>query len=229
MGKGELVAVDLFCGIGGLTCGLQKAGIRVVAGVDNDPSCKYAYEANNNSRFIEKDISYFTGEELNRLYPKNATKVLVGCCPCQTFSVHTIKNKISGEDKRSGLLYEFLRLVKESKPDFVSMENVPRLRNYPVFHDFVDGLKEEGYFVYYRVVYCPRYGIPQKRARLVLLASKGKIELIPETHEPTNYVTINEVINHLPRIRAGGGSKADRIHKAWGLSAINKKRIIAFH
>ena len=225
MAERELVAVDLFCGIGGLTHGLEKAGIKVVAGIDNDESCKYAYETNNHSRFIKRDINKLTGKELNALYPKNAIKVLVGCCPCQTFSMHTIKNEIDENDERYGLLYEFLRLVKQSKPAFVSMENVPRLRNYPIFQDFVDGLEKMGYSVYYRVVYCPRYGIPQKRTRLVLLASKREIKLIPETHDPTNYPSIKETLFHLPRIRDGASSKADRIHRAWRLSPINKRRI----
>ena len=62
--------------------------------------------------------------------------------------------------------------MKESKPDIVSMENVPQLRKYDVFSDFVGGLKEMGYFVNYKIAYCPRYGIPQTRKRLLLLASK---------------------------------------------------------
>lgn len=226
MENNELVAVDLFCGIGGLTHGLQQSGIKVVAGIDSDASCKYAYEANNKSRFITKDIAEVTGEELDRLYPENSIKILVGCAPCQTFSQHTAKNKNREKDKRWRLLYEFSRLIKECKPDIVSMENVPQLRKYDVFHDFVNGLKKEGYFVYYRIVNCPRYGIPQRRIRLVLLASKKKeIELIPETHEPKNYVTTKEIIRHLPEIKDGEIHDKDTLHRAWKLSPINKKRI----
>lgn len=47
-------AIDLFCGVGGLTKGLEQAGINVVAGIDFEPSCQYAYEENNNSVFIQK-------------------------------------------------------------------------------------------------------------------------------------------------------------------------------
>ena len=47
MVKKEPVAIDLFCGIGGLTHGLQQSGIKVVAGIDSDTSCKYAYEKNS--------------------------------------------------------------------------------------------------------------------------------------------------------------------------------------
>ncbi|MBU4189852.1 MAG: DNA cytosine methyltransferase [Candidatus Thermoplasmatota archaeon] len=88
--KNKLAAIDLFCGIGGLTHGLQKSGIKVIAGIDSDASCKYAYEANNDSQFIEKDVSKITGEYLNKLYPKDAIRILVGCAPCQTFSQHTV-------------------------------------------------------------------------------------------------------------------------------------------
>lgn len=143
MVKENLVAVDLFCGVGGLTHGLQRVGIKVVAGIDNDESCKYAYEKNNNSKFIPKNITDFTGEELKELYPKNSIKILVGCAPCQTFSQHTLKNKDRDKDEKWRLLYEFLRLVKESIPDFISMENVPQLRKYKVFEDFVNGLENE--------------------------------------------------------------------------------------
>ena len=227
MKENNLVAIDLFCGIGGLTHGLEQSGIKVVAGIDVDSSCKYAYETNNKSKFIEKDISNVSGEDLNKLYPKNAIKVLVGCAPCQTFSKHTLKNKDRENDERYGLLNEFLRLVRESKPDLVSMENVSQLRKYDVFQNFVDGLIEENYFVSYKVVNCLRYGIPQKRSRLVLFASKkSEVELIPETNKPQNYVAIKDIISHLPKIKDGETHKSDNLHKSMKLSPTNKKRII---
>ncbi|MBU3940841.1 MAG: DNA cytosine methyltransferase [Nanoarchaeota archaeon] len=224
--KGNFVAIDLFCGIGGLTHGLELSGIKVIAGVDTDPSCRYSYEANNNSQFIEKDISKISGQELNDLYPKNSIKILVGCAPCQTFSQHTLKNKNRIKDKRWGLLYQFLRLIKESNPDIVSMENVPQLRKYKVFHDFLIGLKEEGYFVYYKIVDCSKYGIPQRRRRLVLLASKKKtIKLISESKQIKDQANVKKAIGHLPKIKDGGVHKKDRLHRSWGLTLINKKRI----
>lgn len=222
----ELVAIDLFCGIGGLTHGLQQAGIKVVAGIDSDNSCKFAYENNNEGKFLNEDITKLTGEDLNKLYPKNAIKVLVGCAPCQTFSQHTLKNKNRQEDKRWGLLYQFLRLIKESKPELISMENVPQLRKYKIFEDFVKGLKKEGYNVSHKVVSCQKYGIPQNRRRLVLLASKtDKIELIPETHKAKDYVTIKDAIGHLEKIEAGETNKKDTLHRSWKLSPLNLKRI----
>ncbi len=222
----RLVAVDLFCGIGGLTHGLQQTGINVVAGIDSDASCKYAYEENNHSKFIEKNINEVTGEEINKLFPENSIKILVGCAPCQTFSQHTLKNKNREKDEKWGLLYEFLRLIKESEPDIVSMENVPQLRKYKIFEDFILGLKNEGYIVTYKVAYCPRYGIPQTRKRLLLLASKiGPIGFIDETHTPKNYPSIKSKLKNLQKIKDGEISKEDTLHRSWRLSKLNKQRI----
>ncbi|HLD12495.1 MAG TPA: DNA (cytosine-5-)-methyltransferase [Candidatus Nanoarchaeia archaeon] len=219
-------AIDLFCGVGGLTHGLELAGIKVVAGIDSDVSCKYAYEHNNKAIFIEKDITHVTGEEINKLYPKDSVKILVGCAPCQTFSQHTKKIRNREKDPRWNLLYHFLRIIKESKPDIVSMENVTQLRNYKIFEDFLKGLKEEGYNVNYKIAYCPRYGIPQMRKRLLLLASnKSEIKFIEETHKPGSYISVKEKIGHLSKISDGGIHKKDMLHRSWKLSPINKIRI----
>ncbi len=224
----NISAIDLFCGIGGLTYGLQKAGIKVNAGIDIDGSCKYSFEVNNNSRFINKDIQSLTGGELHKLYKKNDIPVLVGCAPCQPFSSYTYK-KDKDKDDRWQLLYEFSRLIKETQPVIVSMENVPTLLTFkkePVFFKFVSNLEKEGYKVWYKVVYSPDYGIPQKRKRLVLLASKlGEIEIIPPTHSPENYVTVKDAIGNIEPIQSGETSQKDFIHKASKLSDKNLLRI----
>lgn len=86
-------AVDLFCGVGGLTYGLQKAGIPVVAGIDIDGSCEYAYIRNNHSQFVKKSIDEVTGKEVRALLRGADVKVLVGCAPCQPFqAIKRIKN-----------------------------------------------------------------------------------------------------------------------------------------
>lgn len=122
-------SVDLFCGVGGLTHGLLKSGIKVRAGVDLDTSCKYAYEANNKAKFIEANISKVTGEQLKKYWKDDEVKVLVGCAPCQPFSPHTNKIKDKEQGSKWNLLNEFIRLVKETEPDIVSMENVTNLSN----------------------------------------------------------------------------------------------------
>lgn len=224
--KLSIVAVDLFCGVGGLTHGLIRSGISVRAGVDLDDSCKYAFERNNGARFIHKNIKEFSAEELNKLYHKGDIKILVGCAPCQPFSRHTQKNKNRNRDEKWGLLYYFLSLIKEVRPVIVSMENVPQIAKYKIFDDFVKGLENEGYFVSWGSVFCPDYGIPQNRTRLVLLASKfGKIELLALTHKRDEYRTVADTIGDFELIEAGKYSRKDFLHRAATLKAINLKRI----
>lgn len=220
--------VDLFCGVGGLTCGLKKAGLNVVAGIDNDSTCRFAYEKNNHAKFIEADIAEFSSEEVNALFSNSTIKILVGCAPCQRFSRQA--NKIRGTfdhatDKRWNLLKSFARYIEDIKPDIVSMENVPELRNFDVFDDFKTRLKKTGYHVSYKVVDCSKYGLPQKRRRLVLLASRyGDIEMIPETEIKVKR-TVRDVLGDLPVLENGEVDKKDPLHRSAGLTSINLERI----
>lgn len=177
-------AVDLFCGVGGLTYGLQKAGIPVVAGIDIDDSCEYAYTHNNNCTFIHKSVEDVTGKEIRALLRGADVKILVGCAPCQPFSSHQKDKQNRSKHKDWKLLYQFGRLVEETRPHIVSMENVPELEKEKVFKDFVSTLEGLNYIVNYQVVNVANYGVPQRRKRLILLASRRKeIKLIDATHQ----------------------------------------------
>lgn len=219
--------VDLFCGVGGLTHGLRKAGIKIRAGIDLDQSCSYAYEVNNDAKFIGADISKITGEDLKKFWKEGEIRILVGCAPCQPFSTHS--NKVKGKEQgdKWNLLNEFVRLIKETTPDIISMENVTNLSNKQVFKDFVAQLDSLNYHIKYRNVYCPDYGIPQKRRRLVLLASSlGPIDLIPPTHTKGNYVTVRDVIAHLDPVESGEKTSKDKLHFTTKLTDMNLKRIV---
>jgi DNA (cytosine-5)-methyltransferase 1 len=219
--------VDLFCGIGGLSYGLKQAGLSVVAGFDFDESCRFSYETNNNAKFIHKDIVQVEAQEINKYFSDTDIKVLVGCAPCQPFSSYNYKLKNS--ENKWGLLYEFARLVKEVQPDIVSMENVPQLLKFkqaPVLQDFILNLQQLGYHVDYKIVYAPDYGIAQSRKRLILLASKlGKINLIAPTYLKKQYLSVKDVIGHLPVLSHGETDNIDFIHRASSLSELNLKRI----
>jgi DNA (cytosine-5)-methyltransferase 1 len=224
--KLPIVAVDIFCGVGGLTYGLNKSGINVIAGLDVDEKCKFAFEENNGALFIHKSIKEITAKEILNLYPSQSLKVLVGCAPCQPFSKHTHKKKDRETKEDWGLLYHFLKLIEEVEPIIVSMENVPQITKHKVFSDFVEGLESLKYTINWQNVYCPDYGIPQNRKRLVLLASKlGEIKLILPIHKPENYKTVKMAIGKLESIKAGTSSKKDRLHRAANLSKVNLERI----
>src|SRR2546427_6435167 len=84
------IAVDLFCGAGGLTRGLRDAGIPVAAGYDIDEACRYPFEHNNSpAAFHHKSVVRLTGGELAAQYAKGRVRILVGCAPCVTFSNYT--------------------------------------------------------------------------------------------------------------------------------------------
>ncbi len=224
----KISAIDFFCGVGGLTHGLQRAGINVVAGIDIDSKCQYPYDTNNNALFINKSVKDVSSEEIRSLYAEDELKVLVGCAPCQPFSNYS-NNKLKKDgkvDSKWGLLYSFGEIVKEVKPEIVSMENVPQMTKEKVFTDFVDLLKELKYYVFWDIVYAPDYGIPQNRKRLVLLASRIKeISLIPPINSKNEYPNVRDAIGHLPAILAGEACENDPLHKSSKLNDINIKRI----
>ena len=218
--------VDLFCGAGGLTHGLIKAGIKVVAGIDLDPQCRFPYEANNISSFIERDVHSLSGHDITKLFGGAKVKLLAGCAPCQPFSAYSQPNRHLRSDNKWELVSSFGRLIDESKPDVITMENVPRLLNHPVFKEFLARLKQ--YNVWYEVVDCQQYGIPQTRKRLVLIASRfGEIELLPPCDVGSYPVTVRKAISALPVLEAGECDKNDPIHAAPSLSEINLQRIRA--
>src|SRR5258707_3217192 len=230
--KTSATAIDLFCGAGGLTRGLLDAGVDVAAGYDTDKMCRFPYEHNNPGViFNDESITEVSARDLARHYPKGHTRILVGCAPCQTFSKYTQGRK-NHRDPKWTLLKDFGRLIRELKPDIVSMENVPELQRYKVFRDFLSVLRDEGFHFTQDskkwVVYCADYGVPQHRRRLVIVASRlGPIELISPTHRPTAHRNVEDALRTLPPLRAGDVCRTDLLHRASTLSLRNLKRIRA--
>jgi DNA (cytosine-5)-methyltransferase 1 len=221
----KIVAVDLFCGAGGLSYGLQQAGVCVAAGIDLDPTCSYPFQHNIDAAFIERDIRKITSGHLEPLWPEGSIRLLAGCAPCQPFSSHRRGVDTSDEDQWS-LLSEFGRLVKSTKAELVTMENVPRLQRSTVFAEFVDVLRSYGYWVDWRICYGPNFGLAQQRRRLVLIASRmGPVE-VPSENRARNE-TVRTRIGKLPRIAAGEADAKDPMHTSQALSELNLKRIRA--
>lgn len=221
-------AVDLFCGAGGLTHGLEQADIEVNAGIDLDPECEYPYEANNDAKFLEEDINHLPPEKIEDLYPEGDMNILAGCAPCQPFSQFTQGNDAKNNTKWE-LLYSFAELVDSIEPPIVTMENVPQVTKYEVFDDFVKKLNSLDYSVWYDVIHTAQYGVPQDRKRLVLLASKlGDLELVePVYTDSESYRTVEDEISNLPKIDNGETHKEYNLHRAAGLRGMNTKRIKA--
>ena len=225
-----IAAVDLFCGVGGLTYGLENAGIPVKLGVDLDEKCSFAIENNSSATFLAKDIKSLTASEVSSALDGAEIKVLAGCAPCQPFSTYaqsakSKRSESSKQDKGSDwrLLLEFGRIIRETEPDIVTMENVPPLCRQAVFKEFLESL--QGYWVDWRVVECRKIGLPQTRKRLVLLASRLGPISIPDFDMPQ--ASVRDAIGSLTPIEAGEVDKADPLHRASRLSPVNMKRIMA--
>jgi len=226
MENNEIQVVDIFCGVGGLTHGLQQAGLKATAGIDSDHTCRYAYEVNNKATFIHSDIENTKPEDVLQLFTGEAIKVLAACAPCQPFSTHTLKYKFDSKDSRWNLLDYFRRIVLHVLPEIVTIENVRRLSKEPIFSKFLSTLSKQGYNISWKDIYCPQYGIPQSRTRLVLLASRlHTITMIPPSHEPRQYIRVQDVIADLPPIKAGETDNNDPLHRSAGLRELNLKRI----
>ncbi len=216
--------VDLFCGVGALSHGLKRSGLTIVAGYDTDSKCKFAFEENNGAEFYPRDVAKLTAREIKNHFSGNVPSILAGCAPCQPFSSY--KQRYD-EDPRWNLVSKFAELAIKASPDFVTMENVPALLKYKngaVFEKFCESLTKAGYQVEWTIAKCEDFGIPQKRRRLVVIASKThKIEAL--TPALKKLVTVRQAIGKLPKLAAGEADEKDPLHVAASLSKLNLKRI----
>lgn len=236
MGKGideAMIAIDFFCGGGGLTKGLINAGITVLGGYDNCPAYKETYEKNNHCQLINMDIRNMTKKRIYLDFPEikdNEDNLLLsGCAPCQPFSY---QRRLKNAHVDTNLLMAFGQIIEMIKPAHVLVENVPGLhgKGKAVFDTFITLLEKNGYFYAYRVVNAKDYGVPQNRNRIVIIASRFFQPIIPEGMHGAGkrpYATVKSAIGHYPSIEAGESYKAIPNHVASSLSELNLKRIKA--
>ena len=176
-------AIDFFCGAGGLTRGLLNVGVDVLAGVDNDDRLRDTYTHNNKpARFLHRDIRDIDIHELRRdlQIQDNDLTLYAACTPCQPFSS---LNSLRGKDNRKTLLLDFGKIVRESPPDFILIENVPGLNNAfgaEVYREFLTVLRQCGIPEPSADLLDAKYfGVPQTRKRFVLLASRHGVLPLP--------------------------------------------------
>ncbi len=231
--KVQLKAIDFFCSGGGMTYGLSQAGIQVIAGVDNDPSCKETYENNNpGSKFILADIFTLKEGTLQRklkLRRNDDHLVMVGCSPCQFWSkIRTDKTKGA---KSKTLLLEFERFVKYFNPGYVLVENVPGVlskKDRSGLDKFIANLSNKGYQTDAKVVNMNDYGVPQSRRRFSLLATRLHTRAIfPKSVEKSG-PTVADVIGvkkGFKKIEAGHWDNTPFNHSAARLSEKNLHRL----
>lgn len=209
-GDGKPTAIDLFCGCGGLTVGLKRAGFRVLGAVDVDPLSVKTYKANHRDVTLwEKDIRELDPQELLEALglEKGGLDLLAGCPPCQGFStMRTLNGAVKVDDPRNDLLLEFERFVEALLPRTVMMENVPGLADDERFEAFRRKLKKLGYRGDHRILNAADYGVPQRRLRLIYMAGMGLD--IPFAEKNGRQKTVKEAIGGLPK----AGQSGDPVH-----------------
>ena len=229
---------DLFCGCGGTSSGLKQAGMDIAFGLDNDPDAERTFRANfPEADFLCTDIRSLPADSLDHVVDRYGDHPLwfSACAPCQPFSQQR-RGVLSPDDERLGIILHLLRFVDRFRPEFLFVENVPGLRKRQVGNDVFEpleyALSELGYHMDYSIVRSQDYGVPQRRARLILFASLiFPVNFPPKTHGPgtkrPNFSTVHDWIATLPPILSGEAHASIPNHRAARLSPLNLKRIEA--
>jgi DNA (cytosine-5)-methyltransferase 1 len=230
-----LRALDFFCGAGGMSYGLRQAGVDVVAGMDIDYTCEptYTHAANEiGAQFIRADIDVMSPSEIESLGIERGcdSLVFVGCSPCQYWSkINTSKTKAA---KSKHLLERFGLFVEHFLPGYVVVENVPGLltkRNEAVLSAFLGTLRRLGYVHDAGVVDLKSYGVPQKRRRYILIATRLSESItLPGPSADVTRMRVRDFIgpwNGFPEVADGHRDDSDFMHVVSSLSPKNRLRI----
>jgi len=212
---------DLFCGAGGLSLGFKLTGFTPTGGLEKKEERVEAYRLNIGVRPLVADAFKLKPKELTRQIDAD---ILLGCPPCQGFS--RLRVNRFGPDERNDLVLFFGEVVRASKPPFVVFENVPGVAEDWRFVRLLRILRRLGYAVAYDVIDAVDYGVPQRRRRLVLVASRNGEGRLPEpTHGPPDspevkrgvrmpWRTVRDAIGDLPPVEHGKCHPADPLHCA---------------
>lgn len=208
--KRPLKAIDLFSGCGGLSLGLKKAGFTVAAAVEIDRKAQETYQLNHPTvRLYRQDI-----RELDPMMvlheaglKEGQLDLLAGCPPCQGFSRLRTRNKRTSEkDDRNNLVSDFLRFVAAMKPRTVMLENVPALAKDARFLRMCRDLHALGYKTVVHVLDAADYLVPQRRKRLIMLASN--VHTPAPAEKAPQRITVRQAIEDLCALRA----TRDKLH-----------------
>jgi len=211
--------IDLFCGCGGMSWGLYKAGFQILAGIDYDDEVLRTFQVNHNeSLALKADLTQLDPQELMKKLNLKPGEVdcLIGGPPCQGFSKNIPAAYRFLKDPRNQLFHDFLRFVEALRPNVVIMENVAEI--YAAYkgtirEEIIETLNQLGYAVDVHVLYAPDFGVPQRRRRCFFFASRTGIS--PDFPTPTfrsvetlfeeRYITAWEAISDLPALQNGEG------------------------
>ncbi len=175
-GVPQPTAFDCFAGCGGMTEGFRQAGYRVIGAIEIDASAAKVYKLNHpRVRLWQDDIKNVSAQSVLKTLKlqKGELDLLGGCPPCQGFSALRTKNgKRDIFDKRNDLISDFQQLVLDLLPKYVMLENVPHLIKDQRLRTFTESLEDAGYTLKADILNVAHYGVPQRRRRTVVVASR---------------------------------------------------------
>lgn len=219
-GRSWPTAVDLFCGGGGLTTGLRLAKFRVLGAVDSDPLAIKTFRSNHRGvKVWESPIERLPVAEVRRTLgiEKGDLDLLAGCPPCEGFSsLRTLNGNRRVRDSRNNLIFEFMRFVRGLRPKAILLENVPALATNSRIDRVLRELSSLGYWGLVDILDAARYGVPQRRRRMILVAGRlAPVEFAPELDGTR---TVRDAIGSLERpsrstdpLHSIAESRSDRI------------------
>ena len=177
--KSNLNFIDLFSGAGGLSCGLEMAGLNCLLGVDFNKDAMKTFQKNHPGASIYcGDISKLKSSEIKTLTKNKKIHLVAGGPPCQGFSTVGTGNP---NDQRNQLFKEFLRIVRDFRPDYVVMENVTGLmakKNEKSLRAIIKTFNQLGYNIDVNILSAHEYGVPEKRRRTIFIGSKKNNQIL---------------------------------------------------
>ncbi len=223
------LAIDLFCGCGGISVGLERAGFKVVAGIDIEKKYLASYSHNfPDAKAINQDITKISAEDFFDqfgLKPRDLT-LLVGGPPCQGFSKNVPRKNRFLEDPKNLLVKSFLNYCEYIQPEMILMENVAEMKNgfeqiYSL--EVISRLEEAGYTVTSVVLNAADFGVPQRRRRAFFMANRFGVSFssphpthkAPTKGERSNndlfgvpeHISVWDAIGDLPELEHGQGTE----------------------
>tara|TARA_B100000508_G_scaffold138164_1_gene133775 strand:- start:529 stop:1617 length:1089 start_codon:yes stop_codon:yes gene_type:complete len=199
-------SIDLFCGVGGLSLGLEMAGFETVLGVEKDEKIAEGFQKNfPNAKCLIGDISQLKTSDYKSLIGNQHIDLIAGGPPCQGFSQKG--KRLNLEDERNFLFKYFLELVDEIQPTAFLIENVPNIlstSNGFFYNEILSVLEQMNYKVASKVLTASDYGVPQNRKRAFIIGIKGNTKFsFPKSQK--NKTTVSEAIGDLPILKSGEG------------------------
>lgn len=212
--------IDLFCGAGGLSLGIEQAGFKLAFASDFDPVCSNTYKKNRNltdGKFFIGDIRALNkdkGSLVNKGF--QGIDLVAGGPPCQGFSMANRQRVIN--DPRNVLYKEYLSFLSYIKPKFFIMENVKgMLKKMPEILDDFENLLGKIYNVSYSLFNAKDFGVPQNRERLIIIgnrlgiSSKEVIDNIKKNSLSSKKFVLFDAIGDLPELKPNRQKNATHV------------------